>query len=123
MSASRYVVREADVPGFVPENHDGTLNKRLVSRDNVGAERMEVVLGIVDNTHVGGGSRPHLHADMEQANYFLSGRARVEVGDETHEVGPGDTCFFPAGVPHAVTRIGVEPLKVLVIYSAPLASS
>ena len=108
------------VEGFSPENHRGTVNKRLVAPDTVGAEHLEVVLGIVgDEGGEGGGSLPHRHADVEQANYILEGRARVEVAGQVQVLGPGDMCYFPKNTDHAVTRISEEPLKVLVIYAPP----
>ena len=59
------------------------------------------------------------HADVEQANYILEGRARVEVAGQVQVLGPGDMCYFPKNTDHAVTRISEEPLKVLVIYAPP----
>lgn len=120
MTLSRYFIRESDIEGFSPDNHHGTVNKRLIAPDTVGAEHLEVVLGIVGGEcGEGGGSLPHRHVGIEQANYILEGRARVEVGGHVQELGPGDMCFFPENTEHAVTRISTEPLKVLVIYSPP----
>ena len=120
MAAHKYFIRGSDVEGFSPENHRGTVNKRLVAPDTVGAEHLEVVLGIVgDEGGEGGGSLPHRHADVEQANYILEGRARVEVAGQVQVLGPGDMCYFPKNTDHAVTRISEEPLKVLVIYAPP----
>ena len=117
MTASRYFIRPAEIEGFSPENHHGTVNKRLVAPDTVGSRHLEVVLGIVDGE--GGGSLPHRHVGIEQANYILEGRARVEIAGEVQVLGPGDMCFFPPDMDHAVTRVSREPLKVLVIYSPP----
>ena len=71
----------------------------------------------------GGGALPHRHPGIEQVCYMLSGRARAEVGGETCELGPGDSCFFPANEVHAFTRISEEPVRVLVIYSPPYGES
>ena len=106
---------------YSPANHDDTVNRRLVGKENVGATQLEVVLGMVAK---GGGALRHSHPGIEQACYVLEGRARVEVGaDYVDEVGPGDTVFFPAGVPHVFTTISDEPVKVLVIYAPPYAES
>lgn len=40
-----WLVREADVPGYHPANHTGTLNRRLIGPDTVGARGVEVLLG------------------------------------------------------------------------------
>jgi uncharacterized cupin superfamily protein len=45
----------------------------------------------------------HAHMVEEEWLYLLSGRALVEMGDESVEVGPGDFVAFPApNVPHLV---------------------
>jgi quercetin dioxygenase-like cupin family protein len=119
--ASRYVVRRDDSRPYSPANHEETVNRRLVGRENVGAQQLEVVLGVVTK---GGGALKHSHPGIEQACYVLEGRARVEVGDGyVDEVGPGDTVFFPAGVPHVFTTVSDEPVRVLVIYAPPYAES
>ena len=115
-SASRYFVRADDVPAYHPANHTGTVNRRLIGRENVGAERLEVVLGVVEK---GKGALPHAHPGIEQVCYVLTGRARAEVGGESCELAPGDCCFFPPDTPHAFTVLSDEPVKVLVVYSPP----
>jgi quercetin dioxygenase-like cupin family protein len=119
--SSRYVVRPDEVKPYSPLNHEETVNRRLIGRDNVGAQQLEVVLGVVAKA---GGALKHSHPGIEQVCYMLEGRARVEVGDEPPaELGPGDSVFFPAGVPHVFTTISAEPVKVLVIYAPPYAES
>src|SRR5262245_50653935 len=115
-SASRYFVRADEVPPYHPANHTGTVNRRLIGRDNVGAERLEVVLGVVEK---GKGALPHSHPGIEQVCYMLRGRARAEVDGEVMELGPGDCCFFPPDVPHVFTVVSDEPVEVLVVYAPP----
>lgn len=120
-STKRYVVRRDEATPYSPANHEETVNRRLVGRENVGARQLEVVLGVVTK---GGGALKHSHPGIEQACYVLDGRARVEVGDDyVDEVGPGDTVFFPANVPHVFTTVSDEPVRVLVIYAPPYAES
>ena len=69
-----WLVREADVPGYHPANHTGTLNRRLIGPDTVGARGMEVLLGVIDK---GKGALPHAHPGIEQVCYLLSGTARA----------------------------------------------
>ena len=121
MSRRAYVVRPDAVTPYSPLNHEATVNRRLVGRENVGARQLEIVLGVVAK---GGGALKHSHPGIEQACYVLEGRARVEVGDDyVAEVGPGDTVFFPAGVPHVFTTVSDEPVRVLVIYAPPYAET
>ena len=75
---SRFFVREDDVPAYHPANHTGTVNRRLIGPQNVGARNLEVVLGVIEK---GKGALPHAHPGIEQVCYLLEGRAR-----ETHRV-------------------------------------
>lgn len=111
-----YFVRPEDVPGYSPANHTGTVNRRLIAPETVGATRMEVLLGTIEG---GQGALPHAHPGMEQACYMLAGRARAEVCGQSREIGPGEMCFFPAGEEHIFTVVSEEPVRVLVIYSPP----
>jgi quercetin dioxygenase-like cupin family protein len=116
----RYFVREAEVPGYRPANHTGTLNKRLIGPDTVGARQIEVLLGQIQQ---GQGALPHAHPGIEQVCYLLEGRAVAEVGGQRQELGPGDCCFFPADAMHSFTVVGDAPVRVLVVYSPPYEES
>jgi quercetin dioxygenase-like cupin family protein len=48
----------------------------------------------------GGGIPLHTN-QVEHEQYVLSGRARITIGNAQHDVGPNDTLYIPAGVPHA----------------------
>jgi len=115
-TGSRYFVRADEVTPYHPANHTGTVNRRLIGRENVGAEQLEVVLGVIEK---GKGALPHAHPGIEQVCYLLAGRARAEVGGESCELEPGDCCFFPPDTPHSFTVVSEEPVTVLVIYSPP----
>lgn len=115
-AGSRYFVRAQDVPGYHPANHVGTTNRRLIGAENVGARNLEVVLGVIER---GKGALPHAHPGIEQVCYMLAGRARVQVGDESCEIGADECCFLPADLPHVFTVVSDEPVRVLVIYSPP----
>ena len=113
---SRYFVRAGDVPVYHPANHTGTVNRRLIGPQNVGARHIEVVLGVIEK---GKGALPHAHPGIEQVCYLLEGRARAEVGGEACELEPGDCCFFPPDVAHVFTVTSDTPARVLVVYSPP----
>ena len=115
-SARNYFVNQQSVPPYHPANHTGTTNYRLIGPETVGATRMEVLLGVIEK---GQGALPHQHPGMEQACYLLEGRALAEVDGQKRELGPGDCCFFPAGLRHTFTVTSDTPVKVLVIYSPP----
>src|SRR3989442_15255836 len=95
MSPRPYVVRQDAVTPYSPLNHEATVNRRLVGRDNVGARQLEVVLGVVAR---GGGALKHSPPRIEQACYVLEGRARGGGGDgHLGRGGPGGPRFFPRG--------------------------
>ncbi|MGH8846927.1 MAG: cupin domain-containing protein [Polaromonas sp.] len=115
-----YFVREADIEGYHPANHTGTLNKRLIGPETVGARQLEVLVGHIQK---GKGALPHAHPGIEQVCYLLQGRAVAEVAGQRCELGPGDCCFFPADQMHTFTVVSEEPVRVLVIYSPPYEES
>ncbi|NIP56535.1 MAG: cupin domain-containing protein [Gemmatimonadetes bacterium] len=48
-----------------------------------------------------GGGIPFHTNRVEHEQYVLRGRARIRIGEETHEVGPDDSLYIPAGTPHS----------------------
>lgn len=112
----RYFVREGEVPSYEPKNHTGTSNRRLIGPETIGARQLEMVLGTVAKAH---GALPHSHPGIEQVCYVLEGRALAEVDGQKAELGPGDSCFFPADMPHVFTAVSDGPVRVLAIYAPP----
>ena len=58
-------------------------------------------------------SGPPHRFDVEQVWTVLAGAALVELDDEEHEVGPGDTVVMPAGVARRI-HAGADGLTALV---------
>jgi quercetin dioxygenase-like cupin family protein len=56
--------------------------------------------------------QPHTE---DEAYVVLAGRSRFTAGDETRAVGPGDTIFVAAGVPHRFHDIE-EALRLIVVF-------
>jgi mannose-6-phosphate isomerase-like protein (cupin superfamily) len=56
--------------------------------------------------------RPHTE---DEAYVVLDGLARFTAGDETGDVGPGDTIFVAAGVPHRFHDI-TQTLRLIVAF-------
>jgi quercetin dioxygenase-like cupin family protein len=48
-----------------------------------------------------GGGMPRHTNTVEHEQYVLAGRARVVIGDQTHEVKVGSVVYIPAGTPHS----------------------
>ena len=59
----------------------------------------------------------HTHNCAEQVT-ILSGEAEAMVGGEVRQLGPMDTSFVPAEVPHYFRNTGDGPLTILWIYGA-----
>lgn len=47
-----------------------------------------------------GGGMPMHTNKVEHEQYVLRGSARVQIGDEVHDVKAGDVVYIPGGVPH-----------------------
>src|SRR5262245_45902493 len=62
----------------------------------------------------GGVDRQQPHTE-EEADVVLEGRSRFTAGGETRDVGPGDTIFVGAGVPHRFHDIS-EALRLIVVF-------
>jgi quercetin dioxygenase-like cupin family protein len=116
MKKPSWIISETDIAGYSPANHSGTLNRRLISRETVGAQHVEVVLGTIEKNQ---GALPHAHPGIEQICYLLSGSAIVEVEGERGEMRAGDCCYFPPDKQHIFTVTSDEPARLLVIYSPP----
>jgi quercetin dioxygenase-like cupin family protein len=112
---SKYHIRQSAVAAYGPANHEGTRNQRLIGRENVGAENLEIVLGTIER---GGGALPHAHPGIEQACYLLEGEAHVEVNGDSFEMIAGEACFFPADTLH-VFQVTSPLARVLVVYGPP----
>ncbi len=119
-AGSRYFVFADEVEAYSAANHSATRNRRLIGPETVAASNIEVVLGMVGE---GGGAHPHSHPGIEQVVYVLEGRARAEIDGQSQELGPGDSCYFPADMPHSFMAVGATPVKCLVIYSPPYHES
>ena len=66
----------------------------------------------------GQAQRIHTHAGADKFYLVVSGRARMTVGDETREAGPGTVVWAPADVPHGVAE-ALERTVLLVGIAPP----
>ena len=68
-----------------------------------------------------GQSQPvHGHANAAKCYAVLEGRARITIGEEIRELGPGDLAFAPLGVPHGLEALGPDKLVALVFIAGTL---
>jgi quercetin dioxygenase-like cupin family protein len=66
----------------------------------------------------GQSQRVHTHAGADKFYVVVSGRARLTVGSETREAGPGTVVWAPADVPHGVVE-AIERTVLLVGIAPP----
>ena len=64
-----------------------------------------------------GKPRTHQHVGGELI-YVLKGSLAVQVGEEEHVLGTGDSMYFDSSVPHAYRRHGSRPCAALVVSSS-----
>lgn len=62
--------------------------------------------------------QPHTE---DEIYYVVSGAARMQVGDDDEEIGPGSVIFVETDVPHRFHTI-TETLTVLVVFAPPRRS-
>jgi len=60
-----------------------------------------------------GGHMPLHTNSIEHEQYVLSGRALVQIGEETFEAKAGDILLIPAGLSHSYKTIGDEAYSFL----------
>jgi quercetin dioxygenase-like cupin family protein len=107
----------SSLDSYVPPEHFGTSNARLVSRAQTGG-RFEMLHGTLQP---GGHAARHTHENAFQAMFVLGGAADVVLGDApARRCGPGDIVRIPPGLAHEVNSLGPEPLRLVLVYSPPL---
>ena len=69
----------------------------------------------------GQSQKVHVHAGADKFYLLVTGKARMTVGKETREVGPGTVVWAPANLPHGVAE-ALERTVMLVAIAPPPAS-
>jgi quercetin dioxygenase-like cupin family protein len=94
MNATDPFVRSADAPWEAMA--DGVRRQILSHGPDLMLVRVEFEAGAVGKMH---------HHPHRQATYVATGRFEVTVGGETRTLGPGDSFFAKADVPHGVRAL------------------
>jgi mannose-6-phosphate isomerase-like protein (cupin superfamily) len=102
-------VRSIDrVPSFTSK--DGSEIRELLAHRNSCIRAQSLAEARIAS---GGRTTPHFHPQTEEIYYILAGRGRMRIGDELHDVGPGDAIAIPPGAVHQIANTGGEELKFL----------
>ena len=96
--------------GFTPQDVRG-LTKYLADTD-VDPHRLRMHI-----SELAPGTRSHAahtHAGVE-AFYVLEGHGTIEVGGESHSLGPNEVLLLDAAKPHGLSNTGTTVMRYLVI--------
>lgn len=97
-----------------PAGHAAFSTDRASKADLVRGERMFLGLNCFEP---GQTQRVHAHAGADKFYLVLSGKARMAVGDDQFDAGPGALVWAPAEIPHGV--VSVAERTVMMIGMAP----
>jgi mannose-6-phosphate isomerase-like protein (cupin superfamily) len=86
-----------------------TIAFKVLPRETAGG------LFMIEHTNLQkGGPALHLHYAQEEWFYVVEGTLLFQVGDQRVELKPGDSVLGPRGVPHAFTRTGEKPGRMVI---------
>ncbi len=71
-------------------------------------------LGVIEEVPPLADTPLHGHTSEDELFYALEGEHVIQVGDEEHRIGPGETAFGPRGVPHAQRRVVPAAGRILI---------
>jgi mannose-6-phosphate isomerase-like protein (cupin superfamily) len=95
---------------------DGSTIRELMhpsTHDNHAQSLAEAIVAPGATTHL------HRHRQSEELYHITAGRGRMTLGEESFDVGPGDTLCIPPGTPHCIENTGNEPLRILCSCAPP----
>jgi quercetin dioxygenase-like cupin family protein len=106
------IIKAGERPTF--DRGNGVTTTLLVGRGNAA----DAVFTSGTTRFPPGASAPmHSHNCGEQV-LILEGEAEVEIDGRVVRLGPWDTTYIPAGLPHRFANSGDAPLTILWIYGA-----
>jgi quercetin dioxygenase-like cupin family protein len=88
----------------------------LISRESNGANEFCVGIGQFSPGEV---HPPHYHPDAAEFYVLTGGRARLIIGDEVREIGPGTAVYIPRGTRHGISNPYQEPALMVYGFDKP----
>jgi mannose-6-phosphate isomerase-like protein (cupin superfamily) len=89
---------------------DGSLIQEIIHPSTGKDTRMSLAEATVEK---GRTTFSHLHRASQEIYHILSGRGTMSLGEETFDVGVGDSILIMPGIPHHVENTGDVPLRIL----------
>jgi len=106
-------MKKVNISELVLEDaHGGELKKKvLVAKKDIDNKH----LMFVNEAYIDTGKEmsSHLHDDMEEVFYFLSGEGEMSVGEETTKIKAGDRIIAPAKQSQWIKNTGKTTLKYI----------
>ncbi|GLY74630.1 cupin domain-containing protein [Actinoallomurus iriomotensis] len=82
------------------------------------AEQSSGALGLIEATvPPGGGPVPHVHPNTDETFYMISGELEFLQGERVLTAGTGELVFCPRGITHRFTNTGIQPARMIFIYT------
>jgi 3-isopropylmalate dehydrogenase len=104
------VLRPAEIEPF--DRGTGVRTLPYVGKWN--AEANKVTTGVTEFP-AGAGLPLHTH-NVEESVLVLEGQATAVIGEDRHDLEPGDATWAPAGVPHRFANRGQGPMRIYWVY-------
>ena len=65
------------------------------------------------------GSNFGTHPEQDEIIYFVAGKGKVVIGDNTFPIAPGTTAYIPRGVRHGFVNEGDSPIRFVWVIAPP----
>ena len=105
----RVINRDKSIPIKTPH---GSEIRPLIDRTTSGITQCSLAEEVLP---VGSAVRPHIHHQLEEIYYILSGTGTMLVGDESRQIGAGDAVYIPRETRHSLENTGSEPIRLLLV--------
>lgn len=102
-------------------DHTTAQTPAVYQKHSVGFRRATYVDRAAGSVHMGvgictlevsGTIQPHVHS-FEESFYILEGELIVQIGERSHQVGPGHFGLIATGTPHSFRHVGKQPVRWL----------
>jgi mannose-6-phosphate isomerase-like protein (cupin superfamily) len=115
MPGAIYVKHVAELPR--ESRYEGAYERTGVVMDAANISFVWVTPDIYEGHTDDDGKAPGHHHPFDQIVYVVEGEMRMWIGEEVHDIGPGDVCYIPRDVPHGGRPINGKPVHIMEIFA------